>query len=214
MTEFNSNDLWLIIASTRWTLVLTALAFVGGLSGGIVVALARTSSFFPLAWLSTAYIRFFQGTPLMILLLLCFFGPALFMTADVSPWLSAAIALSLYASAGIGEILRGAIQAVPAGLLDAAKILGLNRRDTFAYITLPQTLRTATPSLVGFLIQLIKATSLASVIGFAELSRTAQIINNQTFRPFLIFSIVAVIYFILCWPLSRLGKRLEVKFKQ
>lgn len=209
MSDFSTSDLWLIIDSTQWTIYLSLLAFIGGILGGIVIALLRTCSFAPVRILTIAYIRFFQGIPLMILLLLCFFSPSLFFSIDISPWLSATIAFGLYASASIGEIMRGAIQSVPKGSHDAAKMLGLNTFDTQFFIIFPQALRIAIPSLVGFLIQLIKATSLASVIGFAELSRTAQIINNQTFRPFLIFTIVAVIYFLLCWPLSRLGKKLE-----
>lgn len=209
MSEFNANDLWLIIYSTRWTLYLSALSFIGGTLGGLIIAVLRTNALMPVRVASIIYIRFFQGTPLVILLLLCFFSPSLFLAIDISPLLSAIIAFSLYASASIGEILRGAIQAVPKGSRDAAKMLGLNSFDSHLFIIFPQALRIATPSLVGFFIQLIKATSLASIIGFAELSRTAQIINNQTFKPFLIFMIVAVIYFLLCWPLSLLGKKLE-----
>ncbi|MCS3429866.1 amino acid ABC transporter permease [Klebsiella sp. BIGb0407] len=209
MSEFNANDLWLIIYSTRWTLYLSVLSFIGGAAGGILIAVLRTNRHLPVRLISTVYIRIFQGTPLIILLLLCFFSPSLFLGIDISPLLSAVIAFSLYASASTGEILRGAIQAVPEGTRDAAKMLGLNSFDSHVFIIFPQALRIATPSLVGFFIQLIKATSLASVIGFAELSRTAQIINNQTFKPFLIFMIVAVIYFLLCWPLSLLGRKLE-----
>lgn len=206
---FNWFDAWTLILSLRWTLYLTAMAFAGGIIGGLIVALLRTSPWGPVRVVLAGYIRIFQGVPLLILLLLAFFGPSAFLGTEVSPWFGAALAFTLYASAAIGEILRSAITSVPTGQTEAARLLGMSRLDVVGRIVLPQALRRALPSLVGFLIQLLKSTSLASVIGFIEITKTAQLLNTRIFHPFTIFTFVGAAYFCLCWPLSRFGRWIE-----
>jgi polar amino acid transport system permease protein len=210
MRQFGPNDLIFIIAAVRWTVALSLVAFLGGAIGGVLVALARTS---PYRWLrlpATAYIKVFQGTPLLMQLFLAFFVPGLFGWS-VDPWAAAALGLSLHASAFLGEIWRGAIENVPRGQWEAATSLGLRYAPMMALVIAPQAVRIAIPPTIGFLVQLIKGTSLASIIGFVELTRAAQVINNATFRPFTIFGIVALVYFIICWPLSAYSKRMERK---
>lgn len=141
-------------------------------------------------------------------LFLAFFGPNI-LGFSIDPWVAAALGLSLNASAFLGEIWRGCIESVPKGQWEAAAALGLRYAAIMRLIVLPQALRVALPPTVGFLVQLIKATSLASIIGFVELTRAAQVINNATFRPFLIFGIVAVVYFLMCWPLSLYSRHME-----
>ena len=92
---------------------------------------------------------------------------------------------------------------------EAGSCLGLSAWQQFRHIIAPQALRLSLPPTVGFLVQLIKGTSLASIIGFAELTRTAQMVNNATFRPFIVYGLVALLYFLLCWPLSAYSRRLE-----
>jgi polar amino acid transport system permease protein len=210
MRQFGPNDLIFIIAAVRWTVALSLVAFLGGAIGGVLVALARTS---PYRWLrlpATGYIKVFQGTPLLMQLFLAFFVPGLFGWS-VDPWAAAALGLSLHASAFLGEIWRGAIENVPRGQWEAATSLGLRYAPMMALVIAPQAVRIAIPPTIGFLVQLIKGTSLASIIGFVELTRAAQVINNATFRPFTIFGIVALVYFIICWPLSAYSKRMERK---
>lgn len=207
--SFGAAEVWQLIISIKWTIALSLLTFAGGIVGGLLVALARVSRVHATRAIATAYVRLFQGTPLMILLLLAFFAPPAFFGIDVSPWTAALLGFTLYASAGAGEILRSAILAIPRGQTDAARLLGLNRTQRWVHVVLPQALMTALPALVGFAIQLIKATSLASAIGFIELAHTAEIVNSRTFRPFTTFALVAVIYFAMCWPLSLAGKRIE-----
>jgi polar amino acid transport system permease protein len=120
----------------------------------------------------------------------------------------------LHASAFLGEIWRGCVEAVPPGQREAAIALGLRYYDRMRYVILPQAARIAVAPTVGFLVQLIKGTSLASIIGFVELTRQGQIINNATFSPFLVFGTVAGVYFVLCWPLSVLARRMELKFSR
>jgi polar amino acid transport system permease protein len=211
MRAFGINEALFIIEAVRWTLLLSLLAFGGGGIFGLVVALARTA---PPAWLrrvAVLYIQLFQGTPLLMQLFLVFFGANL-IGANVAPITSAAIALTLNGAAFLGEIWRGCIQAIPTGQWEAATALGMRHLSRMRYVILPQAGKLAIAPTVGFLVLLLKSTSLASIIGFVEVTRAGQIINNVTFRPFLVFGIVAAIYFVLCWPLSLLSQRLEQRF--
>ena len=208
---FGPNEVLFIIEAVRWTLLLSAIAFAGGGIGGLIVALARTA---PLGWLrgvATGYIQLFQGTPLLMQLFLVFFGANLF-GGSIDPLIAAAIALTLNAAAFLGQIWRGCIDAVPRGQREAATALGMRYPARMIYIVLPQAARIAVAPTVGFLVLLVKSTSLTSIIGFVEITRAGQIINNATFRPFLVFGVVATIYFALCWPLSLLSRRLEMRF--
>jgi len=209
--HFTVNDLWFIVSALQWTLALSVIAFVGGGVFGLLVALARTSDNRWLRVASNGYIQLFQGTPLLMQLFLVFFG-ANVLGFNINPWIAAAIGLTFNASAFLGEIWRGCIQAVPRGQLEASSALGLKYVNMMRYVVLPQAFKIAVAPTVGFLVQLIKSTSLAAIIGFTELTRAGQIVNNATFRPFLVFGIVAGIYFILCWPLSALSGRLERAF--
>ncbi|WP_207458911.1 amino acid ABC transporter permease [Azospirillum sp. SYSU D00513] len=208
---FGFNEFLFILSAVQWTLALSLIAFIGGSIGGLIVSLGRTSPVKGLRIASTAYIQVFQGTPLLMQLFLVFFG-ATVLGFNVNPWIAAALGLTLNASAFLGEIWRGCIQAVPKGQSEAAMALGLRYMGRMRYIVLPQALKIAVPPTVGFLVQLIKSTSLAAIIGFTELTRAGQIINNATFKPFLVFAIVAALYFILCWPLSLLSARLERRY--
>ncbi|MBK1839784.1 amino acid ABC transporter permease [Azospirillum sp. YIM B02556] len=208
---FGYNEFLFLLSAVQWTLMLSVIAFIGGGIVGLVVALGRTSDVKPLRWLSTGYIQIFQGTPLLMQLFLVFFG-ATVIGIDMSPWVAAAVGLTLNTSAFLGEIWRGCIQSVPRGQWEAASSLGLRYPGLMRYVILPQAVKVAVPPTVGYLVQVIKGTSLAAIIGFVELTRAGQIVNNATFQPFLVFGIVAAIYFALCWPLSLLSQRLEARY--
>jgi polar amino acid transport system permease protein len=208
MRELGSGDILYILGAVRWTLLLSVVAFIGGSAGGVLVALARTGDFRWLRWIAAGYIKVFQGTPLLMQLFLAFFAPGIF-GFSVDPWTAAALGLSLHASAFLGEIWRGSIETVPLGQSEAATALGLRYWPKMALIIAPQAVRIAIPPTVGFLVQLIKGTSLASIIGFVELTRAAQVVNNATFHPFTIFGLVALAYFVVCWPLSAYSRRME-----
>ncbi len=204
------GDYIFLLAAMRWTIVLSIGAFVFGGIIGAAVALARISAFRLLRWLAIGYIRLFQGTPLLLQLFLVFFGGDL-IGISLGPYVSAILGLSLNAGAFLGEIWRGALQAVPAGQTEAARALGLDYRARMLKVVGPQALRIAIPPTVGFLVNLVKSTSLAAIIGFVELTRAGQMLNNATFRPFTIFGIVAMLYFLLCWPLTVMSRRLEAR---
>ena len=213
MRTLTLSDIEFLVFAVRWTLLLSALAFLGGGVVGIVIALMRTSQSIILRVLATSYIRLFQGTPLLLQLFLVFFGGDL-IGLSLGPWISAMLGLSLNAGAFLGEIWRGAIQGVSKGQREAARSLGLHYGPTMFKVVLPQALRLAVAPTVGFLVNLVKSTALASILGFVELVRAGQLLNNATFRPFLIFSTVALIYFVICWPLTMASRRLEVRLAQ
>jgi polar amino acid transport system permease protein len=208
MREFGSGDILFILQAAQWTIALSLIAFVGGAIGGLAIALARTSESVVAQRLSTGFIQVFQGTPLLMQLFLVFFGAPV-LGLEVSPWIAAGVALILNTSAFLGEIWRGCIQAVPRGQWEAAEALGLHYTARMRRVILPQAFRIALPPTVGYMVQVIKGTSLAAIIGFTEVTRAGQIINNATFEPLIVFSVVGAIYFALCWPLSLLAARIE-----
>ena len=197
-----------LLLAARWTIALSLIAFVGGAIGGLLVALGRTSDNRLARSAATAFVQVFQGTPLLLQLFLVFFGAPV-IGIDVNPWVAAGVALILNTSAFLGEIWRGCIQAIPHGQTEAAHALGLHYFARMRDVVLPQAFKIALPPTVGYMVQVIKGTSLAAIIGFTEVTRAGQIINNATFQPLVVFSLVAAIYFALCWPLSLLAGRME-----
>ncbi|MEI7783290.1 MAG: amino acid ABC transporter permease [Betaproteobacteria bacterium] len=211
MVEFS---LWDIISNlllaARWTLALSLIAFVGGGLVGLGLLVART---LPLKWLQIAvagYVQVFQGTPLLMQLFLAYFGLAL-LGWETSAWSAAALALTLYSSAFLAEIWHGCVSAVPKGQWEAAQSLALSFGEQLRHVIFPQALRIAVAPTVGFLVQVVKGTALASVIGFIELTKAGTMITNATFKPFLVYSCVALLYFLICYPISLYARSLEGK---
>jgi polar amino acid transport system permease protein len=207
--DFELPEFLFLVGALRWTLILSAIAFVFGGIAGLGIALMRVSRFAPLRWLATGYIGLLQGTPVLMQLFLAYYGLAVLTGVRIDPWPAVTLAFTLYAAAFLGEVWRGAIQAVPRQQWEAATALALKRWQQLRLVILPQALRIAIPPTVGFLVQLVKGTSIASIIGFVELARAGQLIVNVTFQPMIVYPIVAVLYFIVCWPLSLLAQRLE-----
>ena len=197
-----------LLVGLQWTLLLSLVAFVCGGIAGLLLLLARIAPLPAARALARGYIELFQGTPLLMQLFLVFFGIAL-LGVDVSPWLAAACALTLFTSAFLAEIWRGCVNAIPKGQWEAADSLALSFGEKMRHVIGPQALRIAVAPTVGFLVQVIKGTALASVIGFVELTKAGTMLNNATFRPFLVYSLVALIYFCLCFPLSWWAKKIE-----
>lgn len=210
MGSFTGTHLLYLFTSIWWTLVLSAIAFALGSIGGFGVMLARISPRRWLRLLALAYIECIQGIPLLILLFIVYFGLSVY-GYSLPSLVAAGIAMMVYVSAYLGEIWRGCIDAMPKPQWEAAECLALSRWQTLRLVIIPQAVRLSLPPTVGFLVQIIKMTSLASVIGFVELTRAGQIINNSIFQPFLIFTIVGAFYFALCYPLSRWSEAMEKK---
>ena len=208
MRTFGFPEFLFILEAAKWTIALSMIAFAGGAIGGLLVALGRTSENRLGQWLSGGFIQIFQGTPLLLQLFLVFFGAPV-LGFDINPWIAAGVALVLNSSAFLGEIWRGCIQAIPAGQVEAAQALSLSYFSRMRFVILPQAFKIALAPTVGYMVQIIKGTSLAAIIGFTEVTRAGQIINNATFQPLIVFSVVAAIYFVLCWPLSLLAAHME-----
>ena len=210
MGGFTTNHLIYLLQGVGWTIVLSALAFVLGGVAGFGVMLLRTSRARWVRLAALVYVQIIQGTPLLILLFLIYFGLGVF-GITVPALAAAGVALMVYCSAFLGEIWRGCIEAIPRTQSEAAECIALTRWQALIDVILPQALRIATPPTVGFFVQVVKSTSLASVVGFVELTRSAQVINNSLYEPFLVFGIAGAFYFALCYPLSRWSRALERK---
>jgi polar amino acid transport system permease protein len=214
MVEFS---LWQILGNlllaARWTVLLSLVAFIGGGLVGAALLAARLRRWPGVARAVSAYVHVFQGTPLLIQLFLAYFGLGLF-GINVSPWIAAGGALTLYASAYLTEIWRGCVDAIPRGQWEAADSLALSFGEKLRHVIAPQALRIAIAPTVGFLVQVIKGTALASIIGFVELAKTGSMISNATFRPFTVYACVGLMYFALCWPISACSRRLETRMRR
>ncbi|WP_160006582.1 amino acid ABC transporter permease [Rhizobium sp. 18055] len=207
---FSTNHLYYLLDGLLWTVVLSALAFVFGGVAGFFVMLARIARARWLRRTALIYIQIVQGTPLLIQMFLLYFGLGVF-GISVPPLVAAGLGMMVYSSAYLGEIWRGSVESIAKTQFEAAECLGLTRWQALRDVILPQALTIATPPTVGFLVQLVKNTSLASVVGFLELTRAAQVINNSLFQPFLVFGIAALFYFCVCYPLSVWSRLLERK---
>ena len=210
MRTFGLSEFLFILQAAQWTLALSAIAFVGGALLGLVVALSRTSENAVARNAARVFIQVFQGTPLLLQLFLIFFGAPV-LGFDINPWVAAGVALVLNSAAFLAEIWRGCIEAVPRGQWEAAQALNLKYVARMRFVVLPQAFKIVLPPTVGYMVQIIKGTSLAAIIGFTEITRAGQIINNATFQPLHVFTTVAALYFVICWPLSLLAARMERK---
>jgi polar amino acid transport system permease protein len=207
--SFGTGEFLFLLKAIPWTLALSLGALVGGGVLGIVVAILRTAPARPLRWLATGYIELFQGTPVLMQLFVVYYGLAVLFNIQVAAWPAVLLAFTLYSGAFLGEIWRGSIQAIPRPQWEAAACLSLSFPQQLWHVILPQAARISIPPTVGFMVQLIKSTSIAAIIGFVELTRAGQLMTNTTFKPMIVYPIVAALYFILCWPLSLLAQRLE-----
>jgi polar amino acid transport system permease protein len=214
MVDFSLWDIFRnLLLAARWTVLLSLIAFIGGSVVGLALLLSRLAQWPGAQRAVAVYVQVFQGTPLLMQLFLAYFGLALF-GINVSAWVAAGLALTFYASAYLTEIWRGCVMAIPKGQWEAADSLALSFGEKMRHVIGPQALRIAVPPTVGFLVQVIKGTALASVIGFIELTKAGTMITNATFRPFTVYACVALMYFVLCWPVSAYARKLERSFKR
>ncbi len=209
MVQFSLWDIFtFLLGAARWTVALSLIAFIGGGLVGMGLLMLRFTKLRGVGTAVAWYVQIFQGTPLLMQLFLVYFGLAL-LGMDTSPLVAAAICLTLYASAYLTEIWRGCVNAIPKGQWEASTSLALSYSQQMRYVILPQALRVGIAPTVGFLVQIIKGTALASVIGFVELTKAGQMISNATYQPFLAYTFVGLLYFALCFPLSWWSQRLE-----
>lgn len=213
MIEFSLWDiLKQLLLALRWTAGLSLLAFVGGGLLGLALLVARIARVPGAGRGVSWYVQLFQGTPLLMQLFLAYFGLAL-VGVPTSPLLAAGLCLTLYSAAYLTEIWRGCVEAVPRGQWEAGASLALNLREQLQHVILPQAARIAVAPTVGFMVQIVKGTALTSVIGFVEVTKAGQMIANATFKPFLVYSCVGLMYFALCFPLSLWSRRIERRLR-
>lgn len=193
--------------------VTIGLVVASGIAGtiiGLVFGTLRSAPIAPVRWLASIYTNFIRGVPILIILLFLYYEiPLLFPYATFSQTITAVIGLSVYAGAYMAEIFRGSIQAIPRGQLEAGEALGLNYVQKMRYVILPQAMKIAVPPGIGFLIALVKATSLVSVITATDLTRAARNVVSANNQPLVTFLIVAALYFVISYPLSLLGRWYE-----
>jgi polar amino acid transport system permease protein len=210
--DFYGNMLAILLSATQWTIYLSLTAFVGGGIIGLIFTILKISPIKSLRWLASGYIWFFQSIPLLMLLFILGLGVPVFFQISMPPWLAAGTALTLFTSAYMSEVWRGALQSIPSGQWEGGQALGMTFKENLIWIIAPQALRIATPSTVGFMIQVIKGTSIAYIIDYNDLMRWGKKIANSQMEgaePFIVFPIIALIYFCLCFPLSCWSKSLE-----
>jgi len=209
--DFGPAEFLFLLLALRWTVALTLVAFVGGGIGGFVIAMMRVSRIRAVRAAATLYVTLLQGTPLLMQLFLAFYGLAVLTGVRLDAWPAVALAFTLYAAAFLGDIWRGTIEAIPLQQWEAAAALALPRWQTMRRVILPQAARIAIPPTVGFLVQLIKNTSVAAIVGFVELTRAGQLMVNVTYQPMMVYPLVAALYFAVCWPISFAAGRLEAR---
>ena len=213
MFGISVDQLLFIFKGAGWTLVLSAMGFVGGTLIGVPLALARARGGVVLRGLTGAYVQLMQGVPLPVIMFVVYFGISI-AGFDLPSLVAAGLAMTVYSSAYLGEIWKGCILAVPKTQWEAAECLALRPLQRVIHVILPQAVRIAIAPTVGSLVQIIKNSSYAVVIGFFDLTYSARVVNNSTFKPFVVFSIAAIIYFAICYPLSSLSYWLERRLKR
>ena len=204
------NDLLFFLGALRWTVLLASIACLCGGVLGLGVALARVARSRAVRTAAATYIQIVQGTPVLMLLFLSYYGLSL-LGYDLPPMIAASVSMSIYVSGYLGDIWRGSIQSVAKQQWEASESLGMTRAQQYRHVILPQAIKISLPPTVGFMVQVVKNSSIASIIGFVELAKAGQLINNVTFQPFAVFLIVAALYFCVCYPLSYFSRRLERK---
>ncbi|PMH44445.1 amino acid ABC transporter permease [Vibrio sp. 10N.286.49.B3] len=211
MVQFTDWDILKnLLLAARWTILLSLLAFVGGGLFGLALTFLRSMRSKVITRIIQCYVEVFQGVPLLMQLFLTFFGLSLF-GFEVDAWSAAVLSLTLFSSAFFHDIWRGCIEALPKGQWEACRTLGFTYLQTMRYVIVPQAMRMSIAPTVGFSVQIVKGTALASVIGFVELTKAGTMINNAVFQPFKVFALVALLYFLICFPLSVLARHLEKK---
>ena len=203
-----THNLPYLLAAARWTLIISFAGMLVGLGLGILVCAARLSRHRWLSSFAALYVSFFRGVPLLVQLL-AFFYILPYAGIDLPATVAAFLSIGMCSAAYNAEILRGSLQAIPAGQKEAADALGIAPFALWRRILVPQALRIGLPSHVNELILLVKVSSLASVVGIGELTRVAQNITGQTYRPLEIYLAAACVYFVINAILAYAGRMAE-----
>jgi polar amino acid transport system permease protein len=210
---FSYKDILFLLKAALVTIGMCAVAFSCGLVVALVIGLLRTARLPALRWTGGAYVEIFRGTPLLMQIFIAYFGLSI-LGINLPPFAAVSVPLILYTGAYMGEIVRAGIEAVPRGQWEAGRSLGMRYRQLMRYVVAPVAVRVMIPPSVGFLVQLVKGTSLAYVVGYVELTRAGYIVSQSTYATMLVFTLVGAIYFGINYPLSLASQRLEVRLRR
>lgn len=203
----------LLLEGALITVEITSLSVGFGFVIGILLALARLSSFRIARWFVAIYVDFIRGTPLLVQIFLLYFALPLLTGQRIEPFFAAIAACSLNSGAYIAEIFRSGIQSIDVGQMEAGRSLGLTWWQVMRFVILPQAFKRVVPPLGNEFIAMLKDSSLVSVIGFEELTRRGQLIISRTYATFEIWLAVAFMYLIMTLVISRLVSYLERRYK-
>lgn len=208
---FQASDLFL------WGLWITVVYTVGsivlGLVLGLAVCFARLSGIRMLDWAAQGFQELFRCTPLLVQLLWFYYALPLLLGIDIQNWVAALATLSLYAAAFYAEIFRGGILSIDKGQSEAGAAIGMSNAQIMRRIILPQAMRRMMPAFINQSVTQFKNTSLISVISVADLAYMASIVNGQTYRPLESYTVVAVLYFVILFPMTRLADYIERRMR-
>jgi polar amino acid transport system permease protein len=208
------TDYWPdLLAGAGVTLAITAVSLTVGVALGLALALARISGWRILSWPAYVYIEFFRTTPPLVQIIWFYFVVPVIIGRELNSFQAASAALGLNIAAFLSEIFRSGIKGIDASQRDAAQVLGLTRIEIFRYVILPQATRIALPPTATTVMLLIKGTALASFIGTMDLMRVGQLVSIETFRPVEVLTLIAVMYFVLTYPVAIGARYLERKFR-
>jgi polar amino acid transport system permease protein len=199
---------------TGGTLRLAVPAIILGFILGIFIGIGRLSRSRWIHIPAAVYVEFFRGVPLVMVIFWFWFIIPVMLGRSLPEFSVALAAFVIFEAAYLGEIVRAGIQSVPRGQVEAATATGLSRRQTMRHVVLPQALRNMIPALVTQFIVLLKDTSLASIIGYVDLTKAAQIVNNREIRPFELYLFIAVVYWLCSFAMSRYARRLEYRLNR
>ena len=196
------DNLDFLLSGLQMTLVISAITLVLAMIAGLLIALLDMSRFPPARWIGLAFGEVIRNTPILVQLLWVYYVLPIVFGVRIESLTALIIGLSLYQGAFIAEVYRSGIQSVPRGHSEAAQVLGLSPLQNFMRIVLPQAIRMTLPPLASNFVQLIKYSSLGAVISVSEITRRGMELSSSTFRPLEIFTFIAVVYFVICWPLA------------
>jgi polar amino acid transport system permease protein len=198
---------WPILEGVGMTVLISALAIVLGTILGIFVALSLVYGRRPQRFIVRAFLEFVRGTPVFVLILACYY--LLSEIVQLTAFQAGLIALTIFCSSHVGENLRGALQALPKGQTEAAKAIGLTFRQTFVYVLAPQALRQALPAWINTAAEMVKASTLLSVIGVVELMLATKQVIARNFMSLEFYLLAGIVYFLICFSIERLGRAVE-----
>ncbi|MFQ6162969.1 amino acid ABC transporter permease [Sinorhizobium meliloti] len=208
------DQLWLaripLLKGLGVSVSISLLSIVVGTVLGVFVGLALVYGFRPFKWVVRGYTDFIRGTPVLVLVLASYYVLST-IGIDLGPLQAGVLALAVFCSSHVGELVRGALQSIPKGQTEAAKAIGLTFAQTFAYVLAPQALRQALPAWVNTAAEMVKASTLLSIIGVSELLLRTQEVISRTFMSLEFYFFAGFLYFVINYGIERFGRYVERK---